>query len=82
MPTVLRLGGLRVAIYPNDHRPSHVHVLGRGCEAVFFLNCPDGPATLRESFGFPRRALRRAEAALNEAVSELCAAWEMIHGNE
>ncbi|WHZ20694.1 MAG: hypothetical protein OJF55_002843 [Rhodanobacteraceae bacterium] len=29
MPTILRLGGLRVVIYPNDHRPAHVHVIGR-----------------------------------------------------
>lgn len=28
---------LRVAIYPNDHRPAHVHVIGDG-EAVFVLN--------------------------------------------
>jgi hypothetical protein len=28
MPTVLRVGGLRVVIYPNDHPPAHVHVLG------------------------------------------------------
>src|SRR3546814_10225859 len=25
MPTVLRIDGLRVVIYPNDHRPAHVH---------------------------------------------------------
>jgi hypothetical protein len=30
MPTVLRIGGLRVVIYPNDHPPAHVHVLGPG----------------------------------------------------
>ncbi|MBA4152583.1 MAG: hypothetical protein C0509_08480, partial [Acinetobacter sp.] len=39
MPTVLRWGGLRVAIYPNDHRPAHVHVIGAGREAVFRLCC-------------------------------------------
>ena len=43
MPTVLRLDALRVAIYPNDHRPAHVHVIGAGYEAVFNLHCPDGP---------------------------------------
>jgi hypothetical protein len=26
MPTVMRFDGLRVLIYPNDHRPAHVHV--------------------------------------------------------
>ena len=34
MPTVLIIGGWRVVIYPNDHRPAHVHVIGGGCEAV------------------------------------------------
>jgi len=29
MPTVLRFEGLRAVIYPNDHRPAHVHVIGR-----------------------------------------------------
>lgn len=47
MPTVHRFDGLRVVIYPNDHRPAHVHVMGNGCEAVFRLNAPDGPPELR-----------------------------------
>jgi len=32
MPTVLRKNGFRVVIYPNDHLPSHVHVLKRDGE--------------------------------------------------
>lgn len=28
MPTVWRIGTHRVVIYPNDHRPAHVHVVG------------------------------------------------------
>jgi hypothetical protein len=48
MPTILRFNGLRVVVYPNDHRPAHVHVIGAGCEAVFNLNCPDGRLELRE----------------------------------
>ncbi|TBW13276.1 DUF4160 domain-containing protein [Azotobacter chroococcum subsp. isscasi] len=42
MPTALRFNGLRAVIYPNDHRPAHVHVMGHGCEAVFNLHCPAG----------------------------------------
>src|SRR5271165_5298069 len=37
MPTILRLGGLRIVIYPNDHPPAHVHVIGRGWEVVIDL---------------------------------------------
>ena len=48
MPTVLRLDGLRVRIYVDDHRPAHIHVIAADGEAVFVLNCPDGPPELRE----------------------------------
>ena len=49
MVTVARVKGFRVVIYPNDHRPSHLHVIGGGKEAVLNLNCPDGPLKLREN---------------------------------
>lgn len=81
MPTVLRLGGLRVAIYPNDHRPAHAHVVGPDREAVFILNCPDGPPRLRGSFGFGLRELNQVEAELERAVEELCETWSRIHGD-
>lgn len=80
MPTVLRIGALRVVIYPNDHRPAHVHVIGEGCEAVFNLNCPAGPIEIRENHGF---SLQRARAIVRElelSLGRLCAGWEAIHG--
>jgi hypothetical protein len=52
MPTVDDIDGLRVVIYPNDHRPAHVHVIGNGCEAVFKLNCPEGPPELLRELRF------------------------------
>jgi len=64
MPAVVRIGGLRVMIYPNDHLPAHVHVLGPGREAVFVLDCADGPPRLRQSFGFGARELNQVEAVL------------------
>lgn len=82
MPTILRFTGLRVVIYPNDHRPEHVHVIGGGCEAVFELCCPDGPISLRESFGFTTQSLRRVLETLNAALLELCAAWEALHDSD
>lgn len=80
MPTVLRFEGLRVVVYPNDHRPAHVHVIGRGNEAVFNLNCPAGPVGIRENYGFSRREFARIEAVLTDRLAELCQAWENIHG--
>jgi hypothetical protein len=81
MPTVLRLGRLRVVIYPNDHRPPHVHVLGAGTEAIFILGCPDGPPTLRGSHGFTTAELNRIEEGLAANLVALCAEWERIHGH-
>jgi len=81
MPTVKRIGGLRVVIYPNDHRPAHVHVIGNGCEAVFRLNCLAGPVELRENFGFPVQALGGIVAALAADLVYLCNEWGKIHGH-
>jgi hypothetical protein len=82
MPTVLRIDGLRVVIYPNDHRPAHVHVVGRDGEAVFILHCPDGPPELRESYGFGRPDVSRIKAALAAAVAALCEKWRTIHDGD
>jgi len=41
-----------VAKYPNDHRPKHVHVLGRKCEATFVMSGPNAPPRLRDNYGF------------------------------
>jgi hypothetical protein len=80
MPTVPRIEGLRVVIYPNDHRPAHVHVIGRGCEALFFLRCPDGPPELRENFRFAGSELSAIVDVLAAEVRRLCRRWEEIHG--
>ena len=80
MPTILRLGASRVVVYPNDHRPAHVHVIGNGREAVFRLNCPGGPIELRENYGFPRRETASIAAELASRLAALCSEWERIHG--
>lgn len=78
MPTVDRIDGRRVVIYPNDHRPAHVHVIG-SCEARFNLNCPEGPPELRENYGCPASELSRIKTALAERIAHLCAEWSRIH---
>lgn len=80
MPTVFRFGGFRVVIYPNDHRPAHVHVIGHGNEVVFEMNCPAGPVEVRENYGFSRGELTRIATALLENLGMLCNVWESIHG--
>lgn len=81
MPTILLVDGLRVVIYPNDHRPEHVHVIGNGCEAVFNLNCTEGPPTLRENYGFTKRRLEKIAEELADNLALLCSKWSEIHGN-
>ena len=66
-------------IYLNDHRPAHVHVIGDG-EAVFELNCPEGPPELRESYGFNKSDVGRIVMALADNLATLCAKWSAIHG--
>lgn len=80
MPTILTLQSLRVVIYSNDHRPAHVHVIGRGCETVFVLSCPHGPPQLRENYGYARQQLNRIVAALLAVLTDLCWHWRQIHG--
>lgn len=70
---------MRVFIYPNDHRPAHVHVIGRGGEAVLYLNCPDGPLSLRENYGFSPREIVQLQHALADHLIKLCGEWRHIH---
>ncbi len=80
MPTVPWIGNLRVVVYPNDHRPAHVHVIGRGHEAVFELNRRESTVSIRENYGFGSRDLVRIEKGLIHNLAELVIAWERIHG--
>jgi hypothetical protein len=57
-----------------------VHVAKAGNEAVFFLNCPDGPVALRENYGFKRAEIGAIERELDPIAGALCAQWENIHG--
>lgn len=81
MPTVLEIAGLRVVIYSNDHRPPHAHIIGGGHEAVFRLNCPEGPPELRENYGFSMKALGRIKSDLHGNLAALCRKWVEIHGD-
>lgn len=84
MPTIFEIGGQngtgwKVRVIPGDHRPAHVHVIKKPSEAVFNLNCPDGPVELRESYNCPRHILSWLEAELNLRVHESCDGWRTYH---
>ncbi|WP_162630785.1 DUF4160 domain-containing protein [Paracoccus endophyticus] len=50
-------------------------------EAVFVLNCPDGPPHLRESYGFSRHDELRILKELAAHLPVLCPKWSEIHGD-
>ena len=81
MPTILTISGLRVVIYPNDHRPAHVHVIGNGCEAVFSQHCPKGPPELRENYHFSRKDLAKIADELAANLVAACSQWRQRHGH-
>lgn len=82
MPTVLPLlKGWRVVIYPNDHRPPHVHVIGTQEHARFELLCDLGQVRLLSNIGFILGQLRQIETYLVTHLAHLCNEWGRIHGN-
>lgn len=78
---MLIFGNVRIVIYPNDHRPAHVHVISAENETVFNLRCPGGPPELRENYGFSRSAIRALRRELANQLALLCENWSTIHGD-
>lgn len=85
MATLLRHGANRIVIYSEDHRPSHVHVVGPEHAAVFLLNCngdplAHGPVEIRENHGFKGKDLEPIAALVEAHLEKLCAEWRRVHG--
>lgn len=81
MPTVLRINNIRIAIYPNDHPPPHVHAVGPdGALAKFNLNPPDGPVTLAEQTGFREKDIAVLGQAIAAHYAAIYAIWRQYHG--
>lgn len=76
VPTLLRLGQLRVVIYLNDHEPAHVHVIGPDMTVVIDLV----DLTLREAIGCSEREGRRILRLIAEHREALLEAWRRWHG--
>jgi hypothetical protein len=76
MPTVHREDGFRIVIWPNDHRPPHVHVFTASGEAVVELD----PISVREYVGMKLGEVVRAVRIVEVHRKKLILAWEEIHG--
>jgi hypothetical protein len=78
MPEVFRTHGWSFTIYPDDHDPPHVHVLGPGWMIKVALS---EPPDLMVIIGKPtRKDARKALRQVREHLGELVAGWEKIHG--
>lgn len=80
MPTLFRFDGFRVFFYSNEgdpREPAHVHVMGGGGEAKFWLR-PD--VTLARSAGFDARTLRRLAQVIEARRDQIERGWHEHFG--
>jgi hypothetical protein len=76
MPTVLGVDGLRIVIYPNDHVPAHVHVMGAGWTIVVELVA----VKVRAAIGCDERVARRVLQLVAGHRTALMNSWMLLHG--
>jgi hypothetical protein len=73
--------GFTVAVNSNDHAPAHVHTYGRGLDARFGLNCPEGPVEYWDHDGdWKRKHLNELGGEIAARLDQCCAEWRRIHG--
>lgn len=69
-----------MVVYPNDHRPPHVHVIGSVEHARFELRCGLKKVQMLSSIGLRLRQIQQIENYLLRHLGHLCDEWERIHG--
>ena len=79
MPTLFLVGGYRIVVYPNDHGPPHVHIVGSGHAKFLLGNAPDD-VSLVDNDGISPRDLRRLAEVLIDRHRECLAGWRKYHG--
>jgi hypothetical protein len=77
MPTILRVQGFRIMIFPNDHAPAHVHVFKGG--ATFQVDLKTF-TTSNEKGNLSDRDLKLAKLLVRKHSEILREEWERIHG--
>lgn len=80
MVTVLRIDGLRVVIFLNDHEPAHVHGLGADGQAKINLAGQKGGPELVWAENLSRAEIRRAMSVIVKQRQRLLEHWRTIHG--
>jgi hypothetical protein len=73
--------GYCVAVNSNDHQPAHVHSYGKGLDASFGLNCPEGPVEYWDHEGsWKLKHLNELGAEIADRLKDCCAEWRRVHG--
>jgi hypothetical protein len=73
----IRIGRLRWVIYPNDHPPPHVHVIGPGWELRIELLDP--PSLLSVAGTAKAKDMVAALMGTAEFLDELRLLWSKLH---
>ena len=80
MPTVLRIDGFQVRIFPNDHPPAHVHVYKAGTVVVLELRTGEDKLSVRSLAGMLDSDVVKAFRIVEEHQEFLQTKWEELHG--
>jgi ribonucleotide monophosphatase NagD (HAD superfamily) len=78
---VLRVRGLSIVIYSNDHAPPHVHVIGQNAEAKIALGSRYERASILVNSGLSRAQLAKALTEIDRNEALLRRRWREIHGD-
>jgi hypothetical protein len=79
MVTVFKQYGMSFRIYPNDHLPSHVHVVKAGGEARIEIMGEDGNAHVMTNHGLSRKDVAKAVALVAQNQTLLLRQWDEYH---
>lgn len=71
MPTIHRIGAINIRVYPNDHEPAHVHLIGPDYGLRLFL----GSWKTETVYGRPR-GHEGAVAWVQANEAAMVAAWQ------
>ena len=81
MPTVHREDGFRVIIYPNDHLPSHVHLIKGDGQVIIQLGNEIEPPLIDQVYGkISDKDVAKALIIVKANQLKLLDAWRSIHG--
>ena len=71
-PTVYVVKNLKFKIHFRDHNPPHIHVQGKGAEAVFLLNSGE----CIENKGFSAKTINQLGNLVREKTKIFLEAWD------